>query len=154
LMVPFFINYPRIKNGNYVYDKPVSSLDIFSTIASVTKTPLPADRVYDGIDLFPCLADNRKTPHEILYWRNGYSKAIRNGNWKLYINEKNKKKYLFNLETDEEELHDLSKSEPVMVNQLMNELYNWEKTQTIKPAWPSMADILIDVKGEKYFFPG
>jgi len=36
----------------------------------------------------------------------------------------------------------------------MNELYNWEKTQTIKPAWPSMADILIDVKGEKYFFPG
>ena len=154
LMVPFFINYPGIKNGNYVYDKPVSSLDIFSTIASVTKTPLPADRVYDGIDLFPCLADNRKTPHEILYWRNGYSKAIRNGNWKLYINEKNKKKYLFNLETDEEELHDLSKSEPVMVNQLMNELYNWEKTQTIKPAWPSMADILIDVKGEKYFFPG
>jgi arylsulfatase A-like enzyme len=154
LLVPFFINYPGINNGNFVYDKPVSSLDIFSTIASITKTALPADRIYDGVDLLPYLADNKKDPHEILYWRNGYSKAIRNGKWKLYINEKSKSKYLFNLETDREELHDLLSSEPVKADQLMKELNSWEKTQTINPAWPSMADILIDVRGKKYFFPG
>src|SRR5436190_5203530 len=36
LMVPFFINSPGTKNGNLVYDKPVSSMDIFSTISSIT----------------------------------------------------------------------------------------------------------------------
>jgi arylsulfatase A-like enzyme len=154
LLVPFFINYPGTKNGNFVYDKPVSSLDIFSTIASITKTNLPMDRVYDGVDLLPYLTDNKKDPHEILYWRNGYSKAIRKGNWKLYINEKSKSKYLFNLETDREELHDLLSSQPAIADQLMKELTNWEKTQTINPAWPSMANILIDVRGKKYFFPG
>ena len=154
LLVPFFINYPGTKNGSLVYDKPVSSLDIFSTIASITKTTLPVGRVYDGVDLLPYLADSKKDPHEILYWRNGYSKAIRKGNWKLYINEKSKSKYLFNLETDREELHDLLNSEPAIADQLMKELNKWEKTQTINPAWPSMADILIDVRGKKYFFPG
>jgi len=154
LLVPFFISYPGTKNGNFVYDKPVSSLDIFSTIASITKTTLPADRVYDGVDLLDYLTDNKKDPHEILYWRNGYSKAIRSGNWKLYINEKSKSEYLFNLETDREELHDLLSSEPAIRYQLMKELNNWEKTQTINPAWPSMGDILIDVRGKKYFFPG
>ena len=154
LLVPFFINYPGTKNGSLVYDKPVSSLDIFSTIASITKTTLPVGRVYDGVDLLPYLADSKKGPHEILYWRNGYSKAIRKGNWKLYINEKSKSKYLFNLETDREELHDLLNSEPAIADQLMKELNKWEKTQTINPAWPSMADILIDVRGKKYFFPG
>jgi arylsulfatase A-like enzyme len=154
LLVPFFIKDPGIKNGNFVYDKPVSSLDIFSTIASMTKTTLPADRVYDGVDLLDYLNDNKKEPHEVLYWRNGYSKAIRNGNWKLYINEKSKSKYLFNLETDREELHDLLSSQPAIGDQLQKELTNWEKTQTINPAWPSMSDILINVRGKKYFFPG
>jgi arylsulfatase A-like enzyme len=154
LLVPFFINYPGTKNGNFVYDKPVSSLDIFSTIASMTKISLPVDRVYDGVDLLSYLPDNKKDPHEVLYWRNGYSKAIRNGIWKLYINEKSKNKYLFNLETDRGELHDLLSSEPAKADQLMKELNNWEKTQTIHPAWPSMGDISIDVRGKKYFFPG
>ena len=154
LLVPFFINDPESKNGNLVYDQPVSSLDIFSTIASITKTVLPPDREYDGVDLLGYLTDKKKAPHEILYWRNGYSKAIRKGNWKLYINEKSKSKYLFNLATDREELHDLLSSEPAITAQLMKELNNWEKTQTINPAWPSMADLLIDVRGKKYFFPG
>jgi len=35
----------------------------------------------------------------------------------------------------------------------MNELKRWEETQTVKPAWPSTADVLIDVNGERYFFP-
>lgn len=153
LMVPFFIKYPGNLASGLVYDKPVSSLDIFSTIAGITNTALPADRVYDGTNLLPYLADNNRNPHEIFYWRSGYSKAIRKGNWKLYVNKKNNKTFLFNLETDQGEKHDLSSIEPARVKELMNELKRWEETQTVKPAWPSTADVLIDVNGEKYFFP-
>jgi len=153
LMVPFFIKYPGNIAAGQSYDKPVSSLDIFSTIAAISHTLLPADRVYDGVDLLPYLADKNRTPHEVLYFRNGYSKAIRKGNWKLYINGKNNKVFLFNLENDLQEKHDLSADQSAIVTELTNELLQWEKTQTIKPAWPSTADVLIDVDGEKYFFP-
>jgi len=153
LMVPFFIKYPDHLNAGTVYNKPVSSLDVFSTIAAITNTALPSDRVYDGVNLLTYVADDKLTPHEILYWRNGYSKAIRKGNWKLYLNGKNNKTFLFNLENDLSEKHDLSAEHPTIVTELIKELDQWEKTQTIKPAWPSTADVLIDVDGEMYFFP-
>jgi arylsulfatase A-like enzyme len=154
LMVPFFIKYPALFNAQQVYDKPVSSLDIFSTIAAATNTPLPADRQYDGVNLFSYLTNNTATPHQTLHWRSGYSKAMCKGNWKLYVNEKNNKTFLFDLANDLEEKNDLSKKEPVKLKELQKELQQWEKTETIKPAWPSAAKMIIDVKGEKYYFPG
>jgi arylsulfatase A-like enzyme len=153
LMVPFFIKFPAALQGSQVYDKPVSSLDIFATVASVAKIPLPTDRPYDGVNLIPYLTNNPGYPHEIFYWRSGYSKAICKANWKLYLNEKSKKKFLFDLSKDIEEKNDLSSSLPDKVKELMHELETWEKTQTVKPAWPSAADVLIDIDGEEYYFP-
>ena len=152
-MVPFFIKYPPQINNGMVYSKPVFSLDIFSTIASVTNTTLPADRQYDGVNLLPYLAKDTGTPHSILFWRSGYSKAICKGNWKLYVNEKNKKTFLFDLSNDIEERNDLSSGKPDKVKELLNDLNQWEKTQTVKAAWPSDADVIIDVRGEEYYFP-
>lgn len=154
LMVPFFISYPGVLQGNKVYNAPVSSLDIFTTIASVANTSLPANRVYDGVNLLPYLTGEKDgLPHNIFYWRNGYSQAIRNGDWKLYINKKNKKTYLFNLANDISESHDLSKQYPAKVNELKRQLEQWENTQFIKPRWKSGADVLIDVNGEVVWFP-
>ena len=154
LTVPFFMSYPALLNGNMVYDKPISSLDIFSTIAAITETPLPGDRVYDGVNLLPFLTDKMGSmPHKVFYWRNGYSKAIRNGQWKLYINKKSKKTYLFNLDNDQQEKHDLSKQYPGKVNELKQQLQDWEDDNFIKPRWKSNADVLIDVDGEMIWFP-
>jgi arylsulfatase A-like enzyme len=152
LMVPFFIKYPgHVKQDTY--DKPVSSLDLFSTIAAIAHLTLPTDRVYDGVNLLPYLADKSRTPHDILYFRNGYSKAIRKGDWKLYFNGRNNKTFLFDLSKDQGEKHDLSADRPDLVKELTDELNLWEKTETIKPAWPSSADVVIDVDGEEYYFP-
>jgi arylsulfatase A-like enzyme len=131
----------------------VSSLDIFATVAAVADIPLPSDRAYDGANLIPFLSDNKGFPHEVFFWRSGYSKAICKGNWKLYINEKSKKKFLFDLSKDLEEKNDLSSGHADKVKELMDELENWEKTKTVKPAWPSAADLLITVDGEEYYFP-
>jgi arylsulfatase A-like enzyme len=153
LLVPFFIKYPSCIKNTQVFKNPVSSLDIFSTVAAVTNTPLPSDRIYDGVNLIPFLTNGEGYPHSVFYWRSGYSKAICKGNWKLYINVKSKKKFLFNLETDIEEKNDLSVSMPQKVDELMHDLEIWEQTQTIKPSWPSGADVLIEVDGEEYYFP-
>ena len=153
LMVPFFIKYPPSIRGSQVFKNPVSSLDIFSTVAAVANVQLPSDRVYDGVNLVPFLTKGEGYPHSVFYWRSGYSKAICKENWKLYINEKNKKKFLFNLETDLEEKNDLSSRMPQKADELASELENWEQTQTVKPSWPSSADVLVEVDGEEYYFP-
>jgi arylsulfatase A-like enzyme len=154
LMVPFFIKYPGAFTTNNVYDNPVSSLDIFSTIAAITHAGLPAVRIYDGVDLMPFLQHHTDSlPHNIFYWRNGYSKAIRKGNWKLYVNTKSKKTFLFDLTNDIGELHDLSAQQPEKSKELLHDLEHWEKTQTIKPSWKSGADVRINVNGEWFYFP-
>jgi arylsulfatase A-like enzyme len=153
LMVPFFIKYPSEIKGSQVFKDPVSSLDIFATVAAVTNAPLPSDRPYDGVNLVPFLTKGVGYPHPVFYWRSGYSKAICKENWKLYINKKSKKKFLFNLETDIEEKNDLSSRMPQKVEELMHDLDIWEQTQTVKPSWPSAADVLIEIDAEEYFFP-
>ncbi|MFI5153000.1 MAG: sulfatase-like hydrolase/transferase [Chitinophagales bacterium] len=153
LMVPFFLKYPSKIGAGQVYEKPVSSLDIFSTVAAITNSPLPADRAYDGVNLMNYLTDPMKYPHEIFYWRSGYSKAICKKEWKLYLNGKNKKTFLFNLSDDIGEHQDLSTGHPEKVKELKEALDQWEKSQTRDPSWPSAADVLFDVGGEEYYFP-
>jgi len=154
LTVPFFIKYPGAFATNNVYNNPVSSLDIFSTIAAITGAGLPAGRIYDGVDLMPFLQQQTYSlPHNIFYWRNGYSKAIRKGNWKLYVNTKSKKTFLFDLTNDIGELHDLTAQQPAKSKELLHDLEHWEKTQTIKPSWKSGADVRINVNGEWFYFP-
>ena len=153
LLVPFFIKFPAMISNPSVYDKSVSSLDIFATIAAVSQTSLPTDRSFDGVNLFPFLSNPTNTPHELLCWRSGYSKAVCKGDWKLYVNEKDKRKLLFNLKTDIEERHNLSASNPEKLSELLKDLEQWEKTQAIKPAWPSASDVRIDVDGEIFRFP-
>ena len=116
LTVPFFIKYPGVFNESQVCKAPVSLLDIYTTIAAITGSQLSGDRVYDGVNLMPYLTNRTDSlPHKNFYWRNGYSQAIRNGDWKLYINKKSKITYLFNLANDESEKHDLSKQYPEKV---------------------------------------
>jgi arylsulfatase A-like enzyme len=154
LVVPFFIQYPSKIKGGAVYAKPVSSLDIFSTIASSANIDLPKDRVYDGVNLLPYITSETKTdPHNVLYWRSGYSKAYLKDNWKLYINQKDNRVYLFDLSKDIAEEHDLSKTYPEKIKQLKKELETWERTQTVAPLWPSSADVSIKVRGTKFKFP-
>jgi len=154
LLVPFFIKYPGSAHTNKVYQEPVSSLDIFTTIAAVTQTRLPAGRIYDGVNLLPFIEGKADSvPHNTFYWRSGYSKAMRKGNWKLYINEKDKKTFLFNLAEDREELHDQSANKADIDRDLLKMLQQWEQTQCIKPKWASGADVLVNVNGQRFYFP-
>ena len=86
-------------------------------------------------------------------WRSGYSKAFRKGDWKLYVNEKNKITWLFNMANDREEKNDLSASRPDKLKELLNALKEWEKKNAIPALWPSAADVIIEVNGKKFRFP-
>jgi arylsulfatase A-like enzyme len=151
--VPFFIKYPGKIPAGKEYTLPVSNLDIFPTVAAAAGVKLPTDREYDGVNLLPFLNNQKQgAPHETLYWRSGYSKAIRKGDYKLYINERNGKQLLFNLANDRSESKDLCGEHPEKVKELLADLKAWEG-KLKNPAWPSRVNSTLEVNGEKYFFP-
>ncbi len=151
--VPFFIKYPGKVPAGKVYDLPVSNLDIFATTTAVAGVNLPTDREYDGVNLLPYISNQKADrPHQTLFWRSGYSKAIRKGDFKLYINERNKKQLLFDLSKDRSETTDLAQANPTKVKELLEELKKWE-SKLQQPTWPNRTNSTIDVNGEKYFFP-
>ncbi len=152
--VPFFIKYPAaIKPGQTVHT-PISNLDILPTVAAAAG--IKSNVKYDGVDLIPYLnnASAGKKPHEVLFWRNGYSKAVRKGDWKLYINERNNKTLLFDLSKDRSEKLDYSAAKPEKVKELKDALDKWEK-EVGKPSWPNLINSNFDVNldGELYYFP-
>lgn len=147
--VPFALSWKGKIKPHTVYKTPVSSLDIFSTIAAVTHSGLPKDRVYDGVDLISTV-NNNKEAHKNLYWRSGDAKAIRSGDWKLIISGKTHEEWLYNLANDKSETTDLAQKNPAKVKELHVALQNWEKG-LVKPLWPNLTYYEFDFGKQKYF---
>jgi hypothetical protein len=64
------------------------TIDLLPTIAGVTGTKAPADRMIDGRDIWPLLTNTRgaESPHDALYFYWGQElHAVRSGRWKLHL---------------------------------------------------------------------
>lgn len=153
LKVPYIISYPDKIPAGTTYQSPVSTLDIFATAVGAAGVTSPGDRKYDGVDLLPFVkGENSNAPHDILYWRNGYSKAIRKGDYKLYINERENLEYLYDLSKDPGEHTDVSANFPEKVSELKSDLSRWEATLS-KPMWKSRFHFRLKVRDRYYMFP-
>lgn len=127
LRVPCLIRYPNHIIPRSLTDEPAHGYDLLPTICGLLNIPTPADRKIDGTDLTPIFDNqsfNRKTP---LFWAfqtrsgdapEGYTYAVRDGEWKLITDEKVTKTLLYNLETDPYETRELSAKYPEVVQQL------------------------------------
>ncbi|PIF30564.1 arylsulfatase A-like enzyme [Flavobacterium sp. 9] len=147
--VPFALSWKGKIKPHTIYKTPVSTLDIFSTIAAAIHSDLPKDRVYDGVDLVSTVNENKEA-HKTLYWRSGDAKAIRSGDWKLIISGKTHEEWLYNLASDKSEKTDLAQKNPEKVKELQVALQNWEKG-LVKPLWPNLTHYEFDFGKQKYF---
>lgn len=139
-------------NPGTVYNYPVMSLDIFATIAGVVGIDMPADRVYDGVNLISFVnAIEQQPAHESLFWRSEFNKAIRKGDYKLIINEYDNVNLLFNIKSDKEERHNLYDQQPQVVQQLLKDLENWEN-ELVKPLWPRVVNYVYKDEQGKYVY--
>jgi arylsulfatase A-like enzyme len=132
--VPFALQFPaQIKSGT-TYDKAVSALDLFPTVVNLAGGEMPKDRAYDGINLMPFLTGkNKRSPHEVLCWRNGENAGVRKGNWKLFKGGDHY--WLFDLSKDVGEQQNVAGKYPQIVEELKQELQKWE-AQMRAPQWP------------------
>ncbi len=152
LNIPFMLKWKGKIPANTVYKKPVITMDIFATIAELAGVKLPEDREYDGINLLPYLTVKKEeTPHQTLFWRSGYNKAVRKGNWKLIIDTENNKTILYDISEDKNEKKNLSGQNPDKVAELKKDLEEWEKKMR-KPLWPHIMSYHFLIEGEDYYF--
>ena len=124
IRVPFMVQWKGTIPSGQVYDKPVSSFDIFGT-AAANIAAMKAPTQVEGVDLIPFITGkDTGNPHKTLFWRQGGKTAIRHGDWKLVRMGKkfepgNAKWELYDLSKDVAEETNLSKSNPKRLAELI-----------------------------------
>jgi len=143
--VPYFARWPGHLPAGQRYPNPVSSLDLMPTIAAAAGAKLPDDRVIDGVNLLPFLTSQQTAlPHDVLFWRDGSYEMVMAKGWKLQQSQRPAKTWLFHLDADPTEQHNLAAQQPEKVAELKALLvaHNAE----MKPAlWPSFIEMPVMV---------
>ena len=166
LSVPLMMRYPAEIPAASVYDRPVSLMDIYSTVEAVTRPSEgegrmdgPGGRHIDGVDLLPYVrGDIHGTPHETLFWRSDYNSAMRMGDWKLIVQAEgspgrgnSELVLLFNLAEDPYERESVAPQNSELAARMRHELEAWEAELTT-PLWPPVMHFRMDVWGVRYWF--
>ncbi|WP_310378860.1 sulfatase-like hydrolase/transferase [Flavobacterium sp.] len=131
--VPFAMQWKGTVNPG-VYENPISSLDIFATIAALSKSPVKKGKPLDGVNLIPFLTGkNKSIPHETIFLRKfdekGYS--VRYKNLKLVVDNNNPPE-LYNLKEDIEEKNNIAKQNPKDVKKLEKIRQEWN-SELVEP---------------------
>jgi len=151
IRVPFLARWKGRLPAGVVYDQPVISLDVAAT--AVALAGQPHDPKLDGINLIPYLTGEKAgAPHETLYWRWIAQSAVREGKWK-YLRG-GAREYLFDLDTDKEEKHNLLATNPEIAQQLATKLERWSEelsppgleTEQMSDVWERYFDYYLDGK--------
>lgn len=152
IRIPAAARLPGVIPEGQRFVHPVSLLDIFTTSAAATGTPLPEDREFDGVNLMPWLKGLKEgAPHRALFWRSVYNRAVRMGPWKMILDDKMNRTQLYNMEEDPGETRNLAEEKPEVVQRLRDEIKQWEKG-LIDPLWPRVMDYRYVIDDEEYYF--
>jgi arylsulfatase A-like enzyme len=123
IRVPFFAVYPGVFPAGLTFEHPVSTLDIYPTVAA--HADIEPSVKLDGVDLTPYLkSEKTAAPHDALYFKVDKQSAIRQGSWKLVMNHDGTK-HLFDLSKDIEEQNDLAATHPDVVDNMVEEWNAW-----------------------------
>ena len=137
IRVPFMVQWKGKIPAGGVYEKPVSSFDIFAT-AAANSAGVTAPKQVEGVDLIPYLTgENEGTPHETLFWRQGGRTALRHGDWKLVrmggkFAPGKAKWELYDLSKDISEENNLAAAEPGRLAELV-ELWEKQNSEMSEP---------------------
>ena len=150
--VPFVMKWKgRIPEGE-TYKPMVSSLDIFHTVIHAAHLPIPDDRIYDGVNLLPYLrGEVESTPHDVLYWQRGFSKALRTGRWKLFLNEDSGDTLLYDIVNDPLERKNVAGAHRCVVEGLLDKHSQWS-LNLASPLWPSLVYYYYEDGKELHYF--
>ena len=157
IRVPLFARWPaQIRPGTAV-GLPVGHVDLMPTLAAAGGASLPQGVTIDGRNLLPAATGSGPVAraNAPLFWNSGYYKAVRAGNWKLQVNEKQGKTWLFDLASDPTERVNLADRRPEKRAELQA-LIDTHHRGRKPPLYPSTTDsaIMVDKTLAERFAPG
>ncbi|MBA4225668.1 MAG: sulfatase [Hyphomonas sp.] len=162
IRVPLFMKWPAAIQPGTVVDEPVAHVDMMPTLAAVAGAPLPAGVEIDGQNILPLATGNGEfaRPGDAIFWSSGYYRVVRAGGWKLQVNGRQNKSWLFDLKSDPTEQTNLAASEPEKLAELQALIdAHWKDAR--QPLYPYTIEspIKIDhtladpyVEGEEYIY--
>lgn len=137
---PTIMSWPGVIPKGKRFKGMSCTLDFFATIAAAAGIEAP--KHLDGVDLLPYLRDEKKgSPHEILYWLNNqpddaprrHLVAVRWKQWRLYRQREKDPWQLFDLVKDPQELSNVAKEFPKVVEQMAARHAEWKKSHVPPP---------------------
>ncbi|HEX4147794.1 MAG TPA: sulfatase-like hydrolase/transferase [Pirellulales bacterium] len=129
IRVPCLLRWPGRLPAGKVVGQPGITMDLSATFLAAAGARASADRPLDGIDLLPILSGQRPEIERTFYWRvrreGRLQKAIRHGPWK-YVQDGGYLDFLYNLDEDIGERHNLGIHRPEILADLKRRLAAWE----------------------------
>lgn len=118
IRVPALINWPGVLKSGKV-TAPVHIVDWMPTLCQLAGYSSEEDLNWDGLNIWPLIEGKVTQPEpRTMYWKTPHSSALRHGDWKLIIAEKDEKAELYNLAADPYEKQDLALQYPKRVADL------------------------------------
>ncbi len=142
---PWIVRWPGVVKPGTTCSVPISSVDIFPTVAQIADVPLPADRAIDGESIVSLLKESGSLKRDALYWhfphyrnkQQGPYSIIRQGDWKLIRHYDSGELELYNLADDLSETTNLVDKMPKKAKQLETKLDTWLESVDAKMPKPN-----------------
>ncbi len=134
-----------------IYAQPVISYDVAATATALAG--LSPDPLLDGVNLIPYFSGEKTgAPHASICWRWVAQAAIREGKWKLLVG--GERSYLFDLDTDPGEKHNLLTQNSEIAQKLRTQLETWAAqlqppglaTKKMAGTWEDYYDFYLEGK--------
>ncbi len=147
IRAPIFMKWPaKLKPGTKV-QQPVAHIDLMPTMAAAAGASIPADIEIDGQNLLPVATGTGvlARPDDALFWQTGATRVVRAGDWKLQVEGRRNKKWLFDLDNDPTEQVNLAATQSGKLEELQA-LLDAHQASAREPLWSQTTDkpIAID----------
>ncbi len=139
IRVPCIVRWPGALSAGEVTGQVGITMDWTTTFSRLTGLKFFTE-VQDGIDLLPILKGEKPIEQRNLFWRvksgpvrkvpEAY-RAVRHQHWKL-IEQYEGERWLFDLEKDPGESLNLASDHPMLTDQLIQKLDDWESLMEVK----------------------
>lgn len=155
IRVPFIVRWPGRVTPGRVDDRTVlEAVDLFPTLCALGRASMPGGFKFDGQDMTEALVSETTVPARTIFWEYGRKSkffnypgpvfdrsphlAVREGKWKLLVNDNGGSTQLYNLETDYNELTNVMREEPQTTEKLRAAALAWRRSlPALAPAPPT-----------------
>jgi uncharacterized sulfatase len=157
IRVPMFVSWPGKIAADSTIETPVAHVDLMPTLAAIAGAVLPAGVEFDGENLLPEATGSGhiERQDDAIFWSSGYYRVVRAGDWKLQVNGRQEKSWLFNLADDPTEQKNLADSMPDKVAELQSLIdAHWANAREPLYTYTVESPIMVDKTAADRFVAG